>query len=216
MRTHLRDHGISIAELDALVGWLPGAEPLPWHADLPDEDDFYAMADALGARSLNVVDLVEGEPPPIEVAAEAFAALCDRSAAHGLLVSIEFVPWARIPDLATAMRIVELASRPNGDVMLDTRHLFRSGATTADVAAAPVDRIVGLQLSDARESERNARVQLQAQRRLLPGEGVIGLPPCRAARSRIARRRRSATSSHKRAGPMVELRWLDDHDAASP
>ena len=95
------------------------------------------MADALGARSLNVVDLGEGEPPPIEVTAEAFAALCDRSAAHGLLVSIEFVPWSRIPDLATAMRIAELASRPNGGVMLDTWHLFRSGGTTADVRGQP-------------------------------------------------------------------------------
>jgi sugar phosphate isomerase/epimerase len=58
--------------------------------------------------------------------------------------------------------------------MLDSRHLFRSGGTNTEVAAA-VERIIGLQLNDAPEAERDARVFQAQQRRLLPGDGAIGV-----------------------------------------
>ncbi len=172
----LAGHGIAIAELDAVVEWLPSADPIPPEMRSPvGEAEFHVVADAFGATMVNVVDLVAGPTPPLDECAAAFAAVCDRAAAHGLRAGIEFVPWTRIPDLATAVAIVQLADRPNGGVMLDTWHLFRSGGTPADVAAVPAELIVGIQINDAPEPERNARVQQAVQRRLLPGDGVVGV-----------------------------------------
>jgi sugar phosphate isomerase/epimerase len=172
---HLRDRNVEVAELDALVGWLPGGSGSETWGSLPSETELYDLTASIGARLLNVVDLEEGTAPPLEESAEAFAAICDRSADYGLKVAIEFVPWTRIPDIATAWRIAELSGRANGGVMLDTWHLFRSGGTLEDIMAIPAERIFGLQISDAPEGERNARIRQHQQGRLLPGKGVIGV-----------------------------------------
>ena len=100
------------------------------------ERELFAVADALGARSLNVVD-VFGGPWSLDEAAAAFAGLCDRAAEHGLLVHLEFLPWSRIPDLATAWQVVNAADRPNGGIMLDAWHYFRSGPDGALLRSIP-------------------------------------------------------------------------------
>jgi sugar phosphate isomerase/epimerase len=179
-RALLDDHGIKIAELDAVVGWLPATDPLPDAMRPPvDEAEFLAVADRLarpaGTPVVNTVDLVAGPTPPIDECAAAFAALCDRAAAHHLRAAIEFVPWTRIPDLATAVAIVQAAGRANGGVMFDTWHHFRGGGTPADVSAVPAELIIAIQVNDAPESERNARVAQVVQHRLFPGDGVIGV-----------------------------------------
>ena len=64
IRHLLEDHGLEIAEHDALLTWLPGG---PSPEELPDElgralfsrtaDDFFRIADAVGGRSLNVAQV---------------------------------------------------------------------------------------------------------------------------------------------------------------
>ena len=113
LRGALADHGIEIAELDALTRWLPGeddAVPSDWTTSF-EEKDFYAVADALGARSINVVDLGAGRTISVDAAAEAFAGVCDRAKEHGLLVHIEFLPWSNIPDIESAWEIVREAGQ---------------------------------------------------------------------------------------------------------
>ncbi len=136
----------------------------------------FAIADALGARSLNAVDVFGGDWT-VDDAAEAFAGLCDRAAEHDLLVHVEFLPWSRIADLATAWEIVRRADRPNGGVALDAWHWFRcaSPSDVATLAAIPGEKVVGLQLDDApREPEPNLMVATLHDR-LLPGDGAIDL-----------------------------------------
>ena len=121
----LATHEIAIAELDAVVEWLPSAEPVPAEMRSPvGEAEFHVVADAFGATMMNVVDR---------------------------------------------------ADRPNGGVMLDTWHLFRGGGSVTDVAAVPAELIVGIQVNDAPEVKRNARVYQAVQHRPLPGDGVIGV-----------------------------------------
>ena len=180
MRKLLTDHGVAVAELDPLMSWLPGAE---LGASANDqgaeffrqrEEDFYAAADVLGARSLNAICLTDA-PLPTSAVAEAFAALCDRAAAHGLLVHLEFLPWTSIPDLDAALEIVELADRPNGGLMFDTWHHFRGPGKNERIRSVPGGRILALQINDApREAEENL-VDETLHRRLLPGEGDIDL-----------------------------------------
>jgi len=109
MRAMLAAHGLEVAELDPAWWWLPGASEVHIPPGLDSEDvfrfgesDLFAMADVLGARSINAVD-VFGGGWDVEAAAEAFAGLCRRAAEHDLLVHIEWLPWSKIPDLAQAL-----------------------------------------------------------------------------------------------------------------
>jgi hypothetical protein len=61
------------------------------------------VARAFGVRHLNAGLL---EKLPLDVMTDAFAALCER-AGPDLTVTLEFMPYNGVPDLATAWRIVE-------------------------------------------------------------------------------------------------------------
>jgi sugar phosphate isomerase/epimerase len=175
LRGILRDAGLRVAEIDPLLSWMPGAaggiEAEGREFLEHGEDTFYEIADALGARSINAV-LADPGDVVLDAVADAFAALCDRAAAHGLLVHLEFLPWTRIGDVATAAAVVERAGRANGGVMLDAWHHFRSGSPHA---ALPAARILGIQLDDAPARPEPDLVDETLHRRLVPGEGAIDL-----------------------------------------
>lgn len=176
LRRMLADHGLCIAELDPLLNWVPGYEfPVQTAMGVVAEDDFYRIADALGARSLNVVWALPDRVPEA-LLVESFAGVCDRAARHGLLVHIEFIPWAQIGDIATALRIVQQADRPNGGVLFDSWHHFRGGFDDAQLAALPLDRVFAIQLNDAPAAAESDVVDETMRRRLLPGDGAIPLP----------------------------------------
>ena len=112
------------------------------------ETDMFAIADAVGARSLNAMDVLGGRWTR-EQATLAFADLCRRAAEHGLLVQLEFLSWSRIPDLEAAWQIVRDADQPNGGVTIDSWHYFRSGSDEGSLEAIPGSSVAGVQLSDA-------------------------------------------------------------------
>jgi len=175
LRLLLADNGLCIAELDPLLNWVPGHYfPSDAGMGLVAEDEFYRIAAALGARSLNVVWALP-ERVPEQLLVEAFAALCDRAARYDLLAHIEFLPWAQIDNVKTALRIVQQAGRPNGGVMFDSWHHFRGAIDNAELARIPGDKIVAIQLNDApRQAEDNLVEETMARRRL-PGDGDIDL-----------------------------------------
>jgi sugar phosphate isomerase/epimerase len=176
LRAILRHHGVSIAEIDPLLSWMPGARDAGVREEgraflAAGEDEFYAIAGALGARSINAA-LADPGDVALDLVAEAFAGLCDRASAHGLEVTLEFLPWTRIRDAATAGAVVERAGRPNGGVMLDAWHHFRSAAPLASIPAA---RVAAIQLCDAPARPEPDPVEETLHRRLLPGEGELDL-----------------------------------------
>jgi sugar phosphate isomerase/epimerase len=181
MRSMLDDHGLVVAEVDPAWWWTPGARDVHIPADLDTmdvfrygEDDLVRMASALGARSLNAAEVLGGRWTT-EQGAEAFAAMCDRAAQHGLLVQLEWLTWSRIPDLASAWDIVRGADRPNGGLNIDTWHCARAGTTADDLRSLPGDRVLAIQLSDApRQSEDNL-IDATLHSRELPGAGDLDL-----------------------------------------
>jgi sugar phosphate isomerase/epimerase len=179
LRRRLEDRGLEIAELDPLLDWVPdaglsggatgeGAGMFQYR-----EPDFYAAAEALGARSINAAYFGDREVPE-EVLTEAFAALCRRAAEHGLLVSLEFLPWTQVRDVNVAFNIVEEAGCDNGGIMLDTWHHFRSRVDNAELEGV-VPRINAVQLNDAPAKPDPNPVAETMSRRLLPGQGDIDL-----------------------------------------
>jgi sugar phosphate isomerase/epimerase len=181
IRCLLDDYGLTVAELDPAWWWLPGASEvkIPVETDREEvfrygEKELFRIADVVGARSLNAVDVFGGDWD-VAQAAEAFAALCDRAAAHGLLVHLEFLPWSRIPDLATAWDVVRLADRHNGGVAVDAWHYFRGGPDDATLRSIPGERVLGIQLDDGPAAAELDLITATLHERRLPGEGDFDL-----------------------------------------
>jgi sugar phosphate isomerase/epimerase len=183
LRAQLDDHGLAVAELDPAWWWTPGDIDVASLVAIDTMDVFrygeaemFEIADAVGARSINAVDVLGGGWA-VDDAAEAFAALCDRAAERGLLVHLEFLPWSRIPDLVTAWEVVRRADRRNGGVLIDAWHWFRS-AVSSDVAVLrtiPGAKVLAVQLDDAPSAPEANLMSATLHARLLPGDGAIDL-----------------------------------------
>ena len=172
MRALLADHGVAVAEIEVLNAWRPGVRV---GRSAPTADEVFAVADAVGARSICVVE-GPGEPPPIAIAAEIFGALCDRAADAGMLLHFEFWPGSTL-DLATAAQIVAAADRPNGGLTVDSWHLARTRDGDALLRTVPGARLLALQLCDSplvTEPEADYMAATLTQR-LIPGEGALDL-----------------------------------------
>jgi sugar phosphate isomerase/epimerase len=170
LRAMLADHGLRVAEIDPLLNWVPGLESSMFGAS---EAEFYDIAEALGARSINLA-LALPMPFARELLTSAFAAVCDRAANLGLLVQLEPLPWTAVPSLAVAAGIVADAGRNNGGVMLDAWHWARAGADL-DAVASCGGSVNGLQLSDAPAVAEANAIAETLHRRRLPGDGAIDL-----------------------------------------
>jgi len=181
IRSLLSDHGLAVAELDPLMTWVPDSPRLDGASAEGagffryDEQDFYRVADAVGARSINAVCAAPNAPGP-ERLAEALGKLCERAASHDLLVHLEFMPWTPIANATKALEIVELVDQPNCGIMLDTWHHFRSGLPDEALRAIPGDRLMAVQLNDASAEPSGDIIDETLHRRLLMGDGAIDLP----------------------------------------
>lgn len=170
LRAVLEDNGVSVVELEVLSGW--GADGDEAAASRTHEEEIYQLADALGGRHMTVTGT--GLEGPVERSAERFAAVCDRAAAHGLRVALEFLPWTAVPDADHARAIVELAGRPNGGVLVDTWHHFRGAASDEQLRALPREMVVAVQFDDDRLDGEGTLFE-QTFHRLLPGQGAFAL-----------------------------------------
>jgi sugar phosphate isomerase/epimerase len=168
VRAMLDDHGLSIGELDGVSQWLPAGDDDGGFGHRAEE--LFAVADAVGGRSLNVFEMF-GREVPDEVAAEAFAGVCDRAREHGLLVHLEFLPWSAFPNAARAWEIVRLAGRENGGLLIDTWHHIRSNEGHAALRAVPGSKIFAVQLADAPSKPDGELLDETLRRRRLPGDG---------------------------------------------
>jgi sugar phosphate isomerase/epimerase len=157
--------GLTVAELDGVSRWLPGADALPFGHRA---EELFAIAERIGGRSLNVMEIF-GAPVAVDEAAAAFARLCDQAREHGLLVHLESLPWSAVPTLDTAWQIVRRAERDNGGLMLDTWHFLRSGGRPEQLRELPGEKIFAVQLADAPAEPDGPLMDETLHRRLLPG-----------------------------------------------
>jgi sugar phosphate isomerase/epimerase len=194
LRSRVADHGLEIAELDAITTWLPAHVPPDSFAPgfaralrTYTPDRLIPMAAAIGARSLTVVEFY-GAKFGLDQAAEAFARICELAAGHGVLVHLEFLPWTGIPDLRSGWEVVRRAGRPDGGLLIDSWHFFRSGSKLEDLLALPGDRVLGVQLDDAPARAEADLFDETQHRRLLPGRGSFDLVGLIRALDRIGSR----------------------------
>lgn len=162
--------GLRMPVVEAAMQWSRGDTP-ELRAEI---DEFVAAAERFGARIAGAC-MLEPRLASLERAAEGFGILCEALGRHGLQVSLEFLPWTGVPDLATAWRIVEAAGSAYGGILLDTWHWQRQpGGPAPDLLRRiPGERISYLQLCDcAALPAPDAFTEAMTDRRL-PGQGSV-------------------------------------------
>ncbi|MEI6496367.1 MAG: TIM barrel protein [Actinomycetota bacterium] len=167
VRELLAEHGVRLAEIEVIPGL--GADGAGGERAAAFEATAYAMADTFGCRYLQVIGPAN---LPLAEAAQAFGALCDRAADHGLVVGLEFLPFNDIATVIDARHIVETADRPNGGICVDIWHHERGLADLDAIAALPGELITGIQLNDGSKVPQNDDYYTDClANRCAPGEG---------------------------------------------
>jgi sugar phosphate isomerase/epimerase len=135
---------------------------------------FFEVGQTLGARHV----LVAGDDADPGRMTASFAALCDLAAPYGLSCDLEPMPWCPVASVPDATRIVEGADRPNGAVLVDALHFYRSASTLDDVARLPRSRLNYAQICDGAvpgPTTHEGLIHDARCERALPGEGGFDL-----------------------------------------
>ena len=159
----IADAGLLVADIDCIAPVLGSSEPGGEFYGAT-EDDVLRCAEALGARSVNLIlqknregsadgTPAAGNPAPdnsvadspvpdtheaiVEAAATDAARVADRAADIGVLVHLEPIPFMPIKDAVTALEIVAEADRPNLGLQVDAWHHFRGPIPASSNSAKP-------------------------------------------------------------------------------
>lgn len=165
-RAAMEETGVSVVDVEIAR--------LKAETDIAGFAPFFERAAELGARHI----LVAGDDPDHARLTDTFARFCALAAPFGLTGDLEFMPWTKVPDLATARGIVDAAGAPNGGVLVDAIHFDRSNTTLAEIRALPERQIHYYQLCDGPADYDPSPAGLAAlarTARLFPGDGAIDL-----------------------------------------
>jgi sugar phosphate isomerase/epimerase len=157
---------------EAAFGWLNADRD----AAATEVANLSEYANAVGSREVVAVTM-ESDLPPMDEVAACFRTLCQTAGDAGLQVSMEFLPWTGIPDLATAWEILQRADCDNGGIMVDTWHWYRQpGGPNPDLLRQiPSQFLRVVQLCDApEETPEDTDIATETMTaRLLPGDGAV-------------------------------------------
>jgi sugar phosphate isomerase/epimerase len=145
-------------------------------------EGFLEVSARLGARHV----LVMSAEPEEARTLDRFGDLCDRAAAYGLDVCLEFAIYTGVRTLAHAAEVVARSKRSNAFVLIDALHFSRSGGLPAHVATVDPSLLRYAQICDAGPdmpgpTDTPALIREARTGRLLPGEGVLPLAELVAA-----------------------------------
>ena len=173
IRTLLDDNGIVDLELEGIPDWWDDG-PRREESDRVRRDLLRA-AEALGAKHVKVTPDGDDAPWDREHWAKKFAELAAQVHDAGTRLGIEFFPWSNIKTLRDGLALVEDAGHAGAGVVIDVWHVERAGTPVADLAAVPLDRIVGVELNDADADIVGTLFEDTVHRRRYCGEGVFDL-----------------------------------------
>ena len=166
VRAVLADTGLGVGDVE-IVRLKPDTRAA---AFLP----FLECAAELGARHV----LVAGDDPDAARLTAGFAAFCELARGFALTADLEFMPWTAVPDLRSALAVVEGAGQDNGGVLVDALHYDRSATTLDEIRALPRRRVNYVQVCDGPadyDPSTEGLIRVARSARLFPGEGGIDL-----------------------------------------
>ena len=169
----LAENKLTVSELDPFCAWMEGMVE-PGNIAAPffniSESEFFETADMLGARNINIIYALD-EPLDLDRAVDAILGVCGRAQKHGVLISLEFLPWSEVGTIQTAAQIAKRVDRPNFGINIDFWHHVRSGGAPEDIKSIPANHIAAVQISDVIETPMDHMILETATSRLMPGHG---------------------------------------------
>lgn len=162
----MQETGVTVNDIE-FVRMTPDFDPFAM-------EPFLSAGAELGAKYI----VVAPYDPDLSRLADNLATFATFALGFGLTPVLEFFPWTNIPDLQSALDVVEKANNPNIGILLDTLHFDRSGSTLAGLSPAELDRIPFVHLCDAVVQSSYLETELlhtARGARLIPGEGDIPL-----------------------------------------
>jgi sugar phosphate isomerase/epimerase len=164
MKTALRETGVHI-------GLAEGFRVRP-DADLRDRAAALDIVAELGALRVNAVSMERDMPRTYD----QLAILSEMVNARGMKFIVEFAPPNAISTLPAAIAAVNQVGRDRCQLMFDSMHFFRSGATLDDISRIDPSLIGYAQLCDApRVSKGGTYMQEAMFSRMIPGTGELPL-----------------------------------------
>lgn len=175
----LQEHHLQVSNIDPLFNWMPNTPQLDGDDPIAvcsraSAADVFRIAHSVGTDLVNA-PLGFAMPESEQQIVDSFGQLCVAAAAEGLRVSLEFMPFNQVPDLATANRIVAAANCNNGGIMFDCWHHQRSGGSVQEILQVPGERFFAVQLDDALPQPMADVLEETLNHRCLPGAGCIDL-----------------------------------------
>jgi sugar phosphate isomerase/epimerase len=142
--------------------------------EVPSLESFIAAGAELGGRHI----ITAPYDPDLNRLADRLAAIADLASPYGLSPVLEFFPWTLVPNLATAVGVVEAAARPNCGILIDTLHFDRSDSTYEQIDRIPASRLPYVHVADApaeKPTTTDGMLHQARSERLPAGEGGIDL-----------------------------------------
>src|SRR2546425_199662 len=163
----VRTSGLPVACVGVELGWMY-AEGAERRRLLQVFDEQCQRAAALGCVTvMSPVDKGHGD---LRRAADSVREVGEVAAKHGVRLAVEFNSQAeQLNTLGRMREVMATAGHPRCGLLLDTYHLWRSGATVRDVEDVRRDEVVYVQFSDVPASVEPGK----ATDRLPPGRGVV-------------------------------------------
>jgi len=172
VRSILHDNGMKHFELEILVDWYADGERRK-NSDV-FRKSVVELGGALGMKNLKIgVSHLEENLPPLQKLVDEFGGLCEEVAKVGATVSLEFMPFSPVRNIADGLAIVQGADQPNGGLTVDNWHVHRAGDSYEDVAKIPAKYIKSVELDDADEGIVGTLFDDTRFSRRLCGEGIF-------------------------------------------
>ncbi len=164
LRQALADHAVTVALGEGFL-IMPGL-------DIAAMEPVIDLMAELGAPVLNAVAIEQDRPRALA----QFAAFAEMGAARGQRATLEFMPLMWPATLGEAISFVRACGAANAGLLLDAMHVYRSGATTADLAAIDPALVGHIQACDVPMPAQTDNYGEEARHeRLVPGEGDLPL-----------------------------------------
>lgn len=165
----LADLGLQVSVVEAAFSW-PSADDAAVRAEA---DALVGAAQATGATVIGACCL-EPEIGDLGAARDRLGLVGAAAADAGITVTVEFLPWTGVPDLATTWELVEPLG-PAVGILVDTWHWQRQpGGPNPDLLASiPPERIGYVQVCDAIATPGPDPFEEAMTERALPGDGIV-------------------------------------------
>jgi sugar phosphate isomerase/epimerase len=176
MRRMLDDAGLVPSDVDACSDC---AAPASVDVPLPSapREEFFDIGARLGATTVVATHTIGAESATDRDVA-GFAELCDAAADHRMRIALEYVPFTGVPDLASALRILDQVQRSNAGLVVDLGHHARSGGQPDDLRALRPELVFTIQLADGPADPPADLLDDAMSHRQPPGWGEFPLVAC--------------------------------------